>query len=68
MTTNNENQRKHEIGLAITRLLDVKRCSDNDTRFYTAIGTKTPIGIYETIKSLLNDDPDSPRYSELFKD
>ena len=63
-----ERQRKHKIGLAIAMLLGVKRCVDNDTRFDTAIGNKTPIGLYETIKSLLKDNPNNSRYAELFRD
>lgn len=61
-----EQWEKHQIGLALAKLLGAKRNRDNDTRFDTPIGDKTPIGIYETVKAVMADNPADPRYTELF--
>lgn len=62
-----ERWKKHQIGLAIAALTGIERNRDNDTRFNTPVGDKTPIGLYETVKELLADNPDNPRYKELFR-
>lgn len=60
------NRRRHNTGLALAKLTGIKRNSDDTTVFNTPIGTKTPIGLYETVKAILADNPESPRYDELF--
>ena len=59
-------QRRHNIGLALAKLTGIKRDEINQDHYYTPIGSRTPIGLYETIKSVLNDSPEYPRYEELF--
>lgn len=55
------NRYKHEIGLAITKLFNLE--VDN-FKYNTAIGTKTPIGIYNTVKRIIDDN--QPRMHEIF--
>lgn len=53
-----------KIGTAIARLLGAQQ-KDNG-RYDTPIGDKTPLGLYEVVAALMEDDPDHPRYHELF--
>lgn len=52
-------------GAAIMRLMG--KSLNSNGRIDTPIGDKTPLGLYNTIKGVMADDPANPRYTELFR-
>ena len=53
-----DNKYKHQLGLRYANILMLKRDPEDDTRFLTSWGNKTPIGIYEVIHRFVRDGAD----------